>query len=92
MPYWNWADLYEEECMVNNIWLPDNKVNLTADQCKYCEPFNVERMKDVSHDFVSKIISENDGEPFVVTDTMTKWKKGVKELNVEEIVHVSEKQ
>jgi len=87
LPHWNWADLYEEDCMISNQWLPEKVDNFTADQCKYCEPFEVERLKYLKFDFLSKIIAENDGEPFVVSDTTKKW-GDVKKLSVEEIVKI----
>jgi len=36
LPYWNFGQLWNEDCIVYNKWLPEDKFEINEKTCKYC--------------------------------------------------------
>ena len=86
LPYWDWAKFYEEECVIANHWLPVKSLNVTAEQCKYCEINEVKKLGNVTHSLVATMLADNIDQPFVINDTND---LNAQKLTIEEIIYVS---
>ncbi|XP_022085629.1 uncharacterized protein LOC110976563 [Acanthaster planci] len=78
LPYWDWTNLYHEECIVANPYMVVEK--LTEEDCEVCETYDE---LDVVHNISIKEITEDylfDNIPFIVTDATQNW-KAFKEFN-----------
>lgn len=78
LPYWDWATLYQEECLINNPWLPAENTTIDAEFCQYCTNMvkygnnKVDRLNNTKGAEIMKHYIQN-SQPVVVTDTTKDW-------------------
>lgn len=77
IPWWDWTGLYEEDCLINNPYLPEKK--LSEEDCVACkelplqmEEGDLERLIDVNTTMVTDEFLYADW-PLVVTDPVRDW-------------------
>lgn len=93
MPFWNYGELYNEDCLVYNSWLPEPKVEkMTKDSCKYCS--NVVKLNNNTLDELSNVSPGDilkfyvmNNQPVVVTDATKDWNP-LKVLTMDELSNV----
>jgi len=90
LPFWDWSKLYNEDCLIENPWLPKENVTYDAETCRYC--INVvkyghnviDHLNNTNHEDIVKHYINNQ-QPVIVTDTTKDWESKQK-LNLDEIV------
>lgn len=93
MPYWNFGEMYNEDCLIHNYWKPEPKPpKVTKETCEYCSKIaelnnnTLDRLKNVSPDDILKFYILNQ-QPVVVTDATKDWESS-KQLSMDELTNV----
>ena len=79
LPHWNYAKLWNEDCLIDNKWLPaDEEIKLDKEGCKYCSNIvkhnnnTIDRVQNLNKKGMSKdYISLT--QPVVILDGMKDW-------------------
>ncbi|XP_038053850.1 uncharacterized protein LOC119726282 [Patiria miniata] len=82
LPYWDWTNLYHEECVIRNPYMV--AATLTEEDCEMCEGYlKVDVVHNISMDEVTQDYLF-DNTPFIVTDATQNW-RAFKEFNVDSL-------
>ncbi len=86
LPYWDWTPLYDEECIIKNPYMVQDK--LTEEDCQECVNYT---KLEIVHDLTFEIVAEDylfSNLPFIVLDATKGW-KATSEFNPDSLKKVS---
>ncbi|XP_033628268.1 uncharacterized protein LOC117290814 [Asterias rubens] len=82
LPYWDWTPLYDEECILQNPYMVQDK--LTEDDCQECVNYNkLEYVYNLTHEMVAEDYLFSNL-PFIVLDATKGW-KATSEFNADSL-------